>query len=113
MNKLTTSFSAPFPLFRPIGDEPAEILLELDGKPLAARATDTVASLLLRHIAPETYRHSAVAGEPRAPLCLMGVCFECLIEIDGQKNQQGCLVRVRDGMRVRRQIREGGCDEQA
>jgi predicted molibdopterin-dependent oxidoreductase YjgC len=39
---------------------------------------------------------------------MMGVCFECLVEIDGQTNQQGCLVRVRDGMRIRRQVPEAG-----
>ena len=33
----------------------------------------------------------------------MGVCFECLLEIDGQPNQQSCLIPVKEGMRVRRQ----------
>ena len=77
---------------------------EVDGEPVAACATDTVASLLLRHVSPEDYRRSAVTGEARAPLCMMGVCFECLVEIDGQENQQGCLIRVRNGMRIRRQL---------
>jgi predicted molibdopterin-dependent oxidoreductase YjgC len=33
----------------------------------------------------------------------MGVCFDCLMEIDGVPNQQACMIRVRDGMKVRRQ----------
>ena len=33
----------------------------------------------------------------------MGICFECLIEIDGVANQQGCLRTVEPGMRIRRQ----------
>jgi len=33
----------------------------------------------------------------------MGVCFECLIEIDGMPNRQACLTPVREGMVVRRQ----------
>jgi len=32
----------------------------------------------------------------------MGVCFECLLEIDGQANRQGCTVPVSEGLRVRR-----------
>ena len=45
-------------------------------------------------------RSSAVSGEPRAPYCMMGVCFECLVEIDGLANRQACMVRVRPGMQV-------------
>lgn len=71
---------------------------------MVARERDTVASLLLTTVDPDRYRQSAVSGRPRAPLCMMGVCFECLVEIDGQTNQQACLVQVRDGMRIRRQI---------
>ncbi|MEZ5620583.1 MAG: (2Fe-2S)-binding protein [Burkholderiaceae bacterium] len=37
---------------------------------------------------------------PRAPMCLMGVCFDCLVEIDGRPNVQACMVEVREGMRV-------------
>ena len=33
-----------------------------------------------------------VTGAPRAPYCLMGVCFDCLVTIDGVGNRQGCLV---------------------
>jgi hypothetical protein len=41
-----------------------------------------------------------VSGSPRAPYCMMGVCFDCLMEIDGTPNRQGCLVPVREGMRI-------------
>ena len=34
---------------------------------------------------------------------MMGVCFECLVEVDGQANCQACLLPVRAGMRVHRQ----------
>jgi sarcosine oxidase subunit alpha len=45
-------------------------------------------------------RTTPVSGASRAPYCLMGVCFDCLVTIDGKQNQQGCLVPVREGMRV-------------
>ena len=49
-------------------------------------------------------RTTPVSGQGRAPYCMMGVCFECLMEIDGEPNQQGCLVIVREGMRIDRQL---------
>jgi D-hydroxyproline dehydrogenase subunit gamma len=48
-------------------------------------------------------RSSAVSGEPRAPYCMMGVCFECLMVIDGVASRQACLVPVQEGMRIERQ----------
>ena len=48
-------------------------------------------------------RDTAVTGTPRAPYCLMGVCFDCLAEIDGVANRQSCMVAVAPGMAIRRQ----------
>ncbi|MFT3791985.1 MAG: (2Fe-2S)-binding protein [Rudaea sp.] len=39
-------------------------------------------------------------GSMRAPLCGMGVCFECRVRIDGADHQRACMTIVRDGMRV-------------
>jgi predicted molibdopterin-dependent oxidoreductase YjgC len=60
------------------------------------------AAVLLAHDTPT--RTTPVTGEPRAPYCMMGVCFECLMEIDGVPNQQACLVPVAQGMRISRQL---------
>lgn len=106
MNNPDKNAAASGPLFRPSRDEPQTVRVELDGETVMARERDTVASLLLGSVTPDSYRLAVASGLPRAPLCMMGVCFECLVEIDGQTNQQGCLVRVRDGMRIRRQIPE-------
>lgn len=48
-------------------------------------------------------RTTALSGEGRAPYCMMGLCFECLMEINGEPNQQGCLITVTEGMRINRQ----------
>lgn len=77
----------------------ATVTLTVDGKPVVARATDSVAAAMLA-AGYDRCRTSAVSGAPRAPYCMMGVCFECLVTIDGIGNRQGCLVRVREGMRV-------------
>lgn len=42
------------------------------------------------------------------PYCMMGVCFGCLAEIDGEPNRQGCMTQVRDGMVVRRRRHQQG-----
>lgn len=52
---------------------------------------------------PEYTRTTAISGCRRTPYCQMGICFECLMEIDGVPNQQACMIAVRDGMRVNRQ----------
>ena len=76
--------------------------LTVDGKPCTARASDTVAAALLAS-GLDHCRTTAVSGTPRAPYCMMGVCFECLVEVDGCGSVQGCLTPVRDGMRIVRQ----------
>ena len=78
------------------------VRITLDGQPLEAAAGISVAAAVLGHAhAGHTGAHP-VDGSPRAPYCLMGVCFECLMEIDGEPNVQSCLVAVRDGMTVGR-----------
>ena len=43
----------------------------------------------------------SVTGEPRAPLCGMGVCFECRVTLDGRSHVRSCQVLCREGMEVR------------
>ena len=74
----------------------------IDGRRIAARDGDTVAAVLLLSGATTT-RVSPVSGEPRAPYCMMGVCFECLVTIDGVGNRQSCIVPIREGMRIETQ----------
>ena len=70
--------------------------------PVLAQEGESVAAALL--IAGVKYlRNTQVSGKPRMPYCWMGVCYECLLEIDGEQNQQSCLITVKDGMHVRRQ----------
>jgi sarcosine oxidase subunit alpha len=43
---------------------------------------------------------TSVSGEPRAPLCGMGICFECRVMLDGRAHVRSCQVVCRDGMEV-------------
>ncbi len=70
----------------------------LNGRAVRAKQGSTVAAALLS-LGESAFRISA-SGEPRAPLCGMGTCYECRVTIDGVEQQRACLVRVRPGMRV-------------
>jgi D-hydroxyproline dehydrogenase subunit gamma len=43
-----------------------------------------------------------VSGAPRGAFCMMGTCFECMVEIDGVANRQACMELVREGQQIRR-----------
>lgn len=47
------------------------------------------------------FRHTPVTGAPRAPFCMMGACFDCLVEVDGVI-RQACMMEVVAGMRIGR-----------
>ena len=75
----------------------------LDDQPLDVPAGISVAAAVLGHAHASHTGYNSVDGSPRAPFCLMGVCFECLMEINGEPDVQSCLVSVQEDMRVRRQ----------
>jgi predicted molibdopterin-dependent oxidoreductase YjgC len=45
-------------------------------------------------------RNTPVTGSPRLPYCMMGICFDCLMCIDGAPNQQACQVEVLESMTI-------------
>jgi predicted molibdopterin-dependent oxidoreductase YjgC len=93
-------------MFRRLPETQASVPVIIDGRQFAARAGDSVAATLLA-AGVKACRTTTVSGTERGPFCMMGVCFDCLVMIDGRPNQQGCLVPVREGMRIERQ--SGAC----
>jgi len=77
------------------------LTLTLDGNPVTAYDGETVATVLLAEgrIATRT----TPGGEPRGVFCGMGVCFDCLVVVDGIPNTRACMTKAREGMDVRRQ----------
>lgn len=71
--------------------------LSINGRMLRALAGVSVAAVLAQAGVPA---RRSVSGQPRAPLCGMGVCFECRVRIDGQAHVRACLTTVREGMKV-------------
>ena len=79
------------------------IAIVVDGLASEASLGDTVAAALLAQ-GRIAFRSTEVAGRPRGPYCMMGVCFDCLVTIDGRMNLQACMVQVEEGMRVDTQL---------
>ena len=84
------------------GVEAVRVNLQVEGRAVQARVGDTVAAAMLE-AGVAVFRDTPVSGAPRAPLCLMGVCFDCLVEVDGRPNVQACMTPVAEGMQVRLQ----------
>lgn len=59
----------------------------------------TMVSAAIAMAGVSTYRRS-VSGDARAPLCGMGICFECRVTINGRAHCRSCQVVCRDGMEV-------------
>jgi predicted molibdopterin-dependent oxidoreductase YjgC len=74
----------------------------INGQPVQVPAGETVAAAVLSQGLRYT-RTTPLSGTPRAPFCLMGVCFECLMVIDGKANQRACMVSVKEGMCIESQ----------
>jgi len=77
----------------------AAVEITVDGAPFVAREGDSVAAALLAADAV-AFSATPISGAPRGPFCMMGVCFDCLVEIDGRPNEQACMTAIAPGMRV-------------
>jgi predicted molibdopterin-dependent oxidoreductase YjgC len=88
--------------FRRLDEAGADtVALAFEGSVLMARSGDTVAAAMLAagHFSG---RDTPISGAPRGPFCMMGACFDCLVEIDGAPNRQACMTIVAEGMKVHR-----------
>ena len=76
----------------------ASISIGFEGRAVPAIEGETVAAALAA--AGIVALRRTPGGEPRGLFCGMGVCFECLVTVDGRPAQRACMTRVRDGMAV-------------
>jgi hypothetical protein len=74
------------------------VTIIVDGRPLEARLGESVAAALLRS-GGRTLRRTR-GGEPRGLFCGIGLCYDCLVTVDGLPGQRACMVEARAGQRV-------------
>ena len=84
------------------GDQTETVNIILNGQSLQVLKGITVAAVALSQNQKFT-RTTPISGSKRAPFCMMGVCYECLMVIDGKANQRACVTHVQDGMTIERQ----------
>ena len=87
-------------MFELLGVGSGEVVIRLDDTQVSVPAGVTVAAALL-YLDRLPTRRTPVSGAARAPFCMMGACFDCLVEIDGAP-ERACQRRVAEGMQVRR-----------
>ena len=75
------------------------VTLAVNGVRIEMPAESTVSAAILK--AGISVFRISVTGEPRGPLCGMGICFECRVTIDGQPHCRSCQTVCRNGMDVR------------
>ncbi|HLN78945.1 MAG TPA: (2Fe-2S)-binding protein [Nocardioidaceae bacterium] len=75
---------------------------DFDGRPMPFRPGQSVGAALTA-AGIRSWRTTRVDGRPRGLFCGIGVCFDCLIVIDGRPNERACLVVAKRGMVVETQ----------
>ena len=78
---------------------PATVEVFVGGVPVRVPEGASAAAAVLLAGLP-AIRETPVSGAPRLPYCMMGICFDCLAEIDGIANRQACMVPIVPGMRI-------------
>jgi sarcosine oxidase subunit alpha len=76
-----------------------KVQIFINGRPVEAYAGETVAAVFMAE-GIRTFRHTAKRAEPRGLFCGMGVCYECLVTVNGVHAVRACMTPVSDGMRV-------------
>jgi sarcosine oxidase subunit alpha len=81
------------------------ISVHVDDQPVKAFKGETVAAVLLAE-GIRAFRHT-LQGEARGIFCGMGICYECLVTVDGLPNVRACMTPVSEGMviKTRSQVR--------
>lgn len=77
---------------------PEKVQMRINGASVQVSPGSTVAGAIMQ-TGQSRFRRS-VTGEPRGPICGMGICFECRVTVDGQEHCRSCQILCREGMEV-------------
>jgi D-hydroxyproline dehydrogenase subunit gamma len=77
---------------------PESVRILVDGRAVEVAAGTSLAVALF-DLGVTRFRTS-VTGEPRGPICAMGICYECRVTVNGVPHRRACLLACADGMRV-------------
>jgi len=77
--------------------------IQVNGQSVAAYPGETIAAVLYAQ-GWHTFRHSLLSGEVRGPFCGMGLCFDCLVTINGEANVRACITYAQPGDTVEKEV---------
>jgi len=77
----------------------APITITVNGQPVQAYAGESIAAALMA-AGYRAFRRTEAGGSPRGFFCGMGMCFDCLVTIDGAPNVRSCMAEVQEGCAV-------------
>lgn len=89
----------PFGEDRARPDAPRPIEISVDGVPAAGVAGQSIAGVLLASGRLD-WRRTSSAGAPRGLFCGIGVCFDCIVTVNGDRDVRACMRRAVDGDEV-------------
>jgi D-hydroxyproline dehydrogenase subunit gamma len=72
--------------------------VSINGRTVQVAEGTSVAAAVLQ--AGQVVFRRSISGQPRGPLCGMGICFECRVTVDAVRHVRSCLLTCRSGMRV-------------
>ena len=93
------------------GDRGKQISFQWEGNPIKAFEGETIAAALMGS-GIRALRVTERKGEPRGLFCNMGICFDCLVEVNGSPNQRACQYPVAEGIEVKSQASESPLEQQ-
>lgn len=74
------------------------ITLQVDGRAVIAFEGETIAAVLLAE-GQRVFRRTA-SSQPRGLFCGMGICYDCLVTVNGAAKMRACVTSVAEGMVV-------------
>lgn len=76
-----------------------EISFHFNGEKFTGTAGQSVAAALIENGQREL-RRTRFGEEPRSIFCGIGICFDCVVTINGVANQRACLIEISSDMKV-------------
>ena len=76
-----------------------QVAFTFDGRPMTAEAGQTVGAALLA-AGVQSWRRTRSGGRPCGLFCGIGACFDCLVDVNGDRALRACLIPVREGDEV-------------
>lgn len=83
-------------------DRGQPFFISVDGQSVSAYPGETLATVLIA-AGFRRFRRTLLSGAPRGPYCGMGLCFDCLLTVNGRPNVRACLTLVQPGDDIRRE----------